>query len=36
MIMHIPADRSHVYVISIPRDSYVPLYTELGQNTQTS
>lgn len=25
MIAHLPADRSHAYVVSIPRDSYVPV-----------
>lgn len=31
MILHISADRQRAYVISIPRDSYVPLYDQQGQ-----
>ncbi|PJJ57138.1 LCP family protein required for cell wall assembly [Mumia flava] len=30
MIAHISADRKHVSVVSIPRDSYVPIYDETG------
>ena len=26
MVVHIPADRSRVYLVSIPRDSFVPIY----------
>lgn len=28
MVMHIPADRSRAYLVSLPRDSYVELYDE--------
>lgn len=31
MLMHISADREKAFVISIPRDSYVPLYDGTGQ-----
>jgi LCP family protein required for cell wall assembly len=31
MIVHIPADRKHVFLVSIPRDSYVPIPGH-GQN----
>jgi LCP family protein required for cell wall assembly len=31
MVVHIPADRSAAYVVSIPRDSYVPIYDPEGQ-----
>jgi len=31
MVVHIPADRSAAYVVSIPRDSYVPIYDPGGQ-----
>lgn len=31
MLMHIAADRKKAYIISIPRDSYVPLYDGTGQ-----
>jgi LCP family protein required for cell wall assembly len=30
MVMHIPADRKRAYVVSIPRDSYVPIYDARG------
>jgi LCP family protein required for cell wall assembly len=31
MVVHIPADRKTAYVVSIPRDSYVPIYDEKGE-----
>lgn len=31
MVMHISADRKHVYLFSVPRDSYVPIYDAQGQ-----
>ena len=31
MVMHIPADRSAAYVVSVPRDSYVPIYDAEGR-----
>ncbi|CUR59725.1 putative cell envelope-related transcriptional attenuator [metagenome] len=31
MVVHIPADRKTAYVVSIPRDSYVPIYDESGK-----
>ncbi len=31
MVLHIPADRSAAYLVSIPRDSYVPLYDGAGE-----
>lgn len=30
MVIHVPADRSEVYVVSIPRDSYVPIHDARG------
>jgi LCP family protein required for cell wall assembly len=33
MVLHIPADRSRAYVVSIPRDSYVRIYDETGAPT---
>jgi len=33
MLLHIPADRSRAYVVSIPRDSYVRIYDETGAPT---
>lgn len=30
MVVHIPANRKTAYVVSIPRDSYVPIYDEKG------
>jgi LCP family protein required for cell wall assembly len=30
MVVHIPADRKAAYVVSIPRDSYVPIYDDEG------
>jgi LCP family protein required for cell wall assembly len=34
MVLHIPADRSRAYVVSIPRDSYVRIYDESGDPTE--
>jgi LCP family protein required for cell wall assembly len=31
MVVHIPADRSGAYVVSIPRDSYVEIYDDKGE-----
>jgi len=31
MIVHIPADRKTAYVVSVPRDSYVPIYDAKGR-----
>ncbi|WP_426244047.1 LCP family protein [Nocardioides sp. LHG3406-4] len=31
MVVHIPADRSAAYVVSIPRDSYVPIHDPEGR-----
>lgn len=31
MVVHIPADRSAAYVVSVPRDSYVEIYDDEGQ-----
>ena len=36
MLVHIDADRTAVYVASIPRDSYVPLYDAKGTRKQSS
>ncbi len=30
MVVHIPADRKTAYVVSVPRDSYVPIYDDEG------
>jgi LCP family protein required for cell wall assembly len=30
MVVHIPADRKTAYVVSVPRDSYVPIYDDKG------
>ncbi|MGD9959797.1 LCP family protein [Nocardioides sp.] len=30
MVVHIPANRKSAYVVSIPRDSYVPIFDEAG------
>ena len=30
MVVHIPADRKAAYVVSVPRDSYVPIYDDEG------
>jgi LCP family protein required for cell wall assembly len=35
MILHIPADRSNAYLVSIPRDSYVDIYDESGDYAYT-
>lgn len=35
MIVHIPADRKKVYLASIPRDSFVPIYDENGKTTHS-
>lgn len=35
MVIHIPADRSQVYLVSIPRDSFVPIHDANG-NTDHS
>lgn len=31
MVVHIPADRKKVYLVSIPRDSFVPIYDAEGK-----
>jgi len=31
MVVHIPADRKKVYLVSIPRDSFVPIYDAEGR-----
>jgi LCP family protein required for cell wall assembly len=31
MVVHIPADRKAAYVVSIPRDSYVPIFNAEGE-----
>lgn len=31
MLLHLPADRDEAYIVSFPRDAYVPLYDELGE-----
>lgn len=31
MVMHVPADRSAAYVVSIPRDSFVTIYDDTGE-----
>lgn len=33
MIVHIPKDRKKVYLVSIPRDSFVPIYDEKGETS---
>ena len=30
MVVHIPADRSAAYIVSVPRDSYLPIYDDEG------
>ena len=30
MVVHIPADRSAAYIVSVPRDSYLPIYDAEG------
>lgn len=36
MLVHITADRKSVYVASIPRDSYVPVYDSKGEERETT
>ena len=31
MVVHIPADRKSAYIVSVPRDSYVPIYDAEGE-----
>lgn len=31
MIVHIAANRKHAYLVSVPRDSFVPLYDDTGE-----
>jgi LCP family protein required for cell wall assembly len=31
MVVHIPANRKTAYVVSVPRDSYVPIYDDKGE-----
>ncbi len=31
MVVHVPADRKAAYVVSVPRDSYVPIYDAEGE-----
>ncbi|HPU13292.1 MAG TPA: LCP family protein [Aeromicrobium sp.] len=35
MVVHIPADRSRVYLVSIPRDSFVPIYDQENNTTHS-
>ncbi len=35
MVVHIPADRSKVYAVSIPRDSFVPIHDAQGEVTHS-
>lgn len=35
MVVHIPADRRQVYLVSIPRDSFVPIYDRDGATTHS-
>lgn len=35
MVVHIPADRKKVYLVSLPRDSFVPIYDENGKTTHS-
>lgn len=35
MVIHVPADRSTVYLVSIPRDSFVPIYDANGQTNHS-
>jgi LCP family protein required for cell wall assembly len=35
MIVHIPKDRKKVYLVSIPRDSFVPIYDAEGTTTHS-
>ena len=34
MVLHIPEDRKRAYVVSIPRDSYVPIYDASGEQAR--
>jgi len=36
MLVHIDADREHAYVVSIPRDSYVPIHDQTGEKRDTT
>jgi len=36
MLMHITADRDHAYVISVPRDTYLPVHDSAGQQRETT
>ncbi|MGJ9421475.1 LCP family protein [Aeromicrobium sp. CF3.5] len=36
MLVHIDADREAAYVVSIPRDSYVPVFDEQGDQQETT
>lgn len=36
MLVHIDADRESAYVVSIPRDSYVPVFDERGNQQETT
>lgn len=36
MLVHINADRKSAYVVSIPRDSYVPVFDEQGDEQETT
>lgn len=35
MVIHVPADRSQVFVVSIPRDSFVPIFDAKGNETHS-
>lgn len=35
MVIHVPADRSQVFVVSIPRDSFVPIFDAEGNETHS-
>ncbi len=35
MVVHIPANRKNVYLVSIPRDSFVPIYDDDGNTTHS-
>lgn len=35
MVIHVPADRSTVYLVSIPRDSFVPIYSADNQSSHS-
>jgi anionic cell wall polymer biosynthesis LytR-Cps2A-Psr (LCP) family protein len=36
MLMHISDDRHHAFVVSIPRDSYLPVHDSTGQQRDTT